>query len=167
MCRRAVGDSRIQPPVVPVENHASCRTNAAGEAILPNESAWRPDVVLKIIMSRLLAEADKMLDMPVTCLHPVLVLGSSALHSPNGKSGLSLPGSPLNCAVRELVCLHGPADRLLLSGDHVSLGVTLPSGKGWWRVMWHTCAVQARLDASCCNRLFQHISMWLASLRRR
>ena len=57
--------------MVAVENHSSCRTNAEGEFILPNEHAWRPDTVLKIIMSRLLARADKMLDMPVrvTCIH--------------------------------------------------------------------------------------------------
>lgn len=60
-----MGDARLQPPVVPVENHHSCRANAEGELILPNEQAWRPDTVIKIIMSRLLARADKMLDMPV------------------------------------------------------------------------------------------------------
>ena len=63
--RRAAGDARIQPPILPVENHPSCRTNAQQEPVLPNDHAWRPDLVLTLLVSRLLSQADSALDMPV------------------------------------------------------------------------------------------------------
>ena len=66
ICRRTVGDARLQPPVVPMDACVSGRRNAQGEPVLPNEHAWRPDLALKVMMSNLLALADKKLDMPVS-----------------------------------------------------------------------------------------------------
>ena len=64
--RRAAADARIQPPILAVENHPSCRTNARGEPLLPNDQAWRPELVLTLLVSRLLSQANAALDMPVS-----------------------------------------------------------------------------------------------------
>ena len=39
--------------------------NAQQEPVLPNDHAWRPDLVLTLLVSRLLSQADSALDMPV------------------------------------------------------------------------------------------------------
>jgi hypothetical protein len=36
MIRQAAGDMRLMNPVSLAENHASCRKNAKGDAVLPN-----------------------------------------------------------------------------------------------------------------------------------
>ena len=59
--RQASGDMRLLNPVALVENHPSCRTNAEGLAILPNQLAWKQHLTLLLLSSKLLADTDSLL----------------------------------------------------------------------------------------------------------
>lgn len=89
--RSAAGDARIQPPILAVENAPGCRHNAKGEPLLPNDQAWRPELMLTMLVSRLLAQADAALDMPVSCPSVVAAVRLQADADPAG----SLPAGPL------------------------------------------------------------------------
>ena len=55
--RQAAGDVRlVNPHVSLVENHPACRTNRAGQKVLPNGQAWKPHLLLLSFASKILAE---------------------------------------------------------------------------------------------------------------
>ena len=60
-CRRAVGGMRGNLPVIHVENHPQCRKNEKGEAILPDEQAWRPKLLISLLATKLMSDVQKAL----------------------------------------------------------------------------------------------------------
>lgn len=60
ICQTA-GDARLMLPVSLVENHQSCRTNRAGERVLPNGQVWKPHLLLLCFASKVLGEANAIL----------------------------------------------------------------------------------------------------------
>ncbi|KAF3548957.1 hypothetical protein DY000_02000642 [Brassica cretica] len=62
--RQAAGDVRlVNPHVSLVENHPACRTNRAGQKVLPNGQAWKPHLLLLSFASKILAEANALLKL--------------------------------------------------------------------------------------------------------
>lgn len=61
--RQAAGDSRLMNPVSLVENHSACRTNRAGQRVLPNGQVWKPHLLLLSFASKILAEANTLLKL--------------------------------------------------------------------------------------------------------
>nr|GMC95485.1 translocase of chloroplast 120, chloroplastic-like [Ipomoea batatas] len=61
--RQAAGDMRLMNPVSLVENHSACRTNRAGQRVLPNGQVWKPHLLLLSFASKILAEANKLLKL--------------------------------------------------------------------------------------------------------
>ena len=59
--RAAAGDMRLYSPAALAENHPACRTDADGDALLPNGQAWRPALLLSVLASKLLSKADAVL----------------------------------------------------------------------------------------------------------
>jgi len=64
--RQAAGDMRLMNPVSLVENHPACRTNRAGERVLPNGQIWKPQLLLLCFASKILAEANSLLKLQDT-----------------------------------------------------------------------------------------------------
>ncbi|KAL6497899.1 hypothetical protein OROHE_026745 [Orobanche hederae] len=64
--RQAAGDMRLMNPVSLVENHSACRTNRAGQRILPNGQVWKSHLLLLSFASKILAEANTLLKMQDT-----------------------------------------------------------------------------------------------------
>jgi GTP-binding protein EngB required for normal cell division len=56
--RQAAGDMRLMNPVALAENHPLCRTNRAGERVLPNGQVWKPQLLLLCFASKILTEAN-------------------------------------------------------------------------------------------------------------
>ncbi|KAF3515317.1 hypothetical protein F2Q69_00000663 [Brassica cretica] len=54
--RQAARDLRLVNPVSLVENHPACRTNRAGQRVLPNGQAWKPHLLLLSFASKILAQ---------------------------------------------------------------------------------------------------------------
>ncbi|KAL6642738.1 hypothetical protein ACP70R_020919 [Stipagrostis hirtigluma subsp. patula] len=87
--RQAAGDVRLMNPVSLVENHMACRTNRAGQRVLPNGQVWKPQLLLLCFASKVLAEANvllKLQDSPTgkpsrTRIPPLPFLLSSLLQS--------------------------------------------------------------------------------------
>ncbi|XP_062201401.1 translocase of chloroplast 101, chloroplastic-like [Phragmites australis] len=87
--RQAAGDVRLMNPVSLVENHSACRTNRAGQRVLPNGQVWKPQLLLLCFASKVLAEANMLLklqDSPIgkpsrTRIAPLPFLLSSLLQS--------------------------------------------------------------------------------------
>lgn len=44
-----------------MENHPNCRTNQQGQAVLPNQLAWKEHLTLLLLSSKLLADTDALL----------------------------------------------------------------------------------------------------------
>ncbi|AQL05667.1 translocase of chloroplast 120, chloroplastic [Zea mays] len=94
--RQAAGDGRLMNPVSLVENHSACRTNRAGQRVLPNGQVWKPQLLLLCFASKVLAEANvllKLQDSPIgklshTRIPPLPFLLSSLLQS---RAPLKLP----------------------------------------------------------------------------
>jgi len=63
MIRQAAGDMRLMNPVSLAENHASCRKNAKGDAVLPNGQVWKPQLLLLCFASKILTEANSLLNL--------------------------------------------------------------------------------------------------------
>eukprot|EP00959_Pyramimonas_sp_CCMP1952_P287488 6012580-Pyramimonas_sp.AAC.3 len=63
MIRQAAGDMRLMNPVSLAENHASCRKNARGDAVLPNGQVWKPQLLLLCFASKILTEANSLLNL--------------------------------------------------------------------------------------------------------
>ncbi|KAG9442601.1 hypothetical protein H6P81_018455 [Aristolochia fimbriata] len=61
--RQAAGDQRLMNPVSLVENHSACRTNRAGQRVLPNGQVWKPQLLLLSFASKILAEANTLLKL--------------------------------------------------------------------------------------------------------
>ncbi|KAJ7553036.1 hypothetical protein O6H91_06G082400 [Diphasiastrum complanatum] len=61
--RQAAGDTRLMNPVSLVENHPACRTNRAGERVLPNGQVWKPQLLLLSFASKILADANSLLKL--------------------------------------------------------------------------------------------------------
>ncbi|KAL3637346.1 hypothetical protein CASFOL_019645 [Castilleja foliolosa] len=64
--RQAAGDTRLMNPVSLVENHSACRTNRAGQRVLPNGQVWKPHLLLLSFASKILAEANTLLKLQDT-----------------------------------------------------------------------------------------------------
>lgn len=64
--RQAAGDMRLSNPVSLVENHPACRTNRAGQKVLPNGQIWKPQLLLLCFASKILAEANTLLKLQET-----------------------------------------------------------------------------------------------------
>ncbi|KAL0348482.1 UNVERIFIED_CONTAM: Translocase of chloroplast, chloroplastic [Sesamum angustifolium] len=64
--RHAAGDMRLMNPVSLVENHSACRTNRAGQRVLPNGQVWKPHLLLLSFASKILAEANTLLKLQDT-----------------------------------------------------------------------------------------------------
>ncbi|XAR72718.1 Small monomeric GTPase [Bertholletia excelsa] len=61
--RQAAGDMRLMNPVSLVENHSACRTNRAGQKVLPNGQVWKPHLLLLSFASKILVEANELLKL--------------------------------------------------------------------------------------------------------
>ncbi|XP_068640223.1 translocase of chloroplast 101, chloroplastic-like [Aristolochia californica] len=61
--RQAAEDVRLMNPVALVENHLACRTNRAGQRVLPNGQVWKPQLLLLSFASKFLAEANTLLKL--------------------------------------------------------------------------------------------------------
>ncbi|KAE9448240.1 hypothetical protein C3L33_19869, partial [Rhododendron williamsianum] len=61
--RQAAGDMRLMNPVSLVENHSACRTNRAGQRVLPNGQIWKAHLLLLSFASKILAEANTLLKL--------------------------------------------------------------------------------------------------------
>lgn len=61
--RQAAGDMRLMNPVSLVENHTACRTNRAGQRVLPNGQVWKPHLLLLSFASKILVEANMLLKL--------------------------------------------------------------------------------------------------------
>lgn len=61
--RQAAQDLRLMNPVSLVENHCACRMNRAGQRVLPNGQVWKPHLLLLSFASKILAEANMLLQL--------------------------------------------------------------------------------------------------------
>ena len=61
--RQAAGDMRLMNPVALAENHPACRTNRQGERVLPNGQVWKPQLLLLCFASKILTEANTLLNL--------------------------------------------------------------------------------------------------------
>ena len=61
--RQAAGDARLMNPVALAENHPMCRTNREGERVLPNGQVWMPQLLLLCFASKILTEANALLNL--------------------------------------------------------------------------------------------------------
>ncbi|KAL5853517.1 hypothetical protein ACOSQ3_008635 [Xanthoceras sorbifolium] len=59
---QAVSDSRLENPVLLVENHPQCRKNINGEHILPNGQVWKSHFLLLCVCTKVLGDANGLLD---------------------------------------------------------------------------------------------------------
>lgn len=59
---QAVSDSRLDIPVLLVENHPQCRKNIKGEYILPNGQIWKSRFFLLCICTKVLGDANSLLE---------------------------------------------------------------------------------------------------------
>ncbi|MBA0799282.1 hypothetical protein Gohar_009808 [Gossypium harknessii] len=64
--RQAAGDMHLMNPVSLAENHSACRTNRAGQRVLPNGQVWKPHLLLFSFASKILAEANSVLKLQET-----------------------------------------------------------------------------------------------------
>ncbi|TKY54794.1 Translocase of chloroplast 90 [Spatholobus suberectus] len=58
---QAVFDSRLENPVLLVENHSQCPKNIMGEKILPNGQVWRSQLLLFCICTKVLGDVNSLL----------------------------------------------------------------------------------------------------------
>ncbi|KAL3650636.1 hypothetical protein CASFOL_007039 [Castilleja foliolosa] len=64
--RQAAGDKRLMNPVSLVENHLACRTNGAGQQVLPNGHVWKPHLLLLCFSVKIMAEINTLLKLQNT-----------------------------------------------------------------------------------------------------
>ncbi|KAM7267480.1 hypothetical protein ACFE04_009646 [Oxalis oulophora] len=57
----AVSDSKLENPVLLVENHPSCKRNLMGEKILPNGQVWKSEFLLLCLCTKVLGDANSFL----------------------------------------------------------------------------------------------------------
>lgn len=70
---QAVSDSRLENPVVLVENHPQCKKNPMGEKVLPNGQVWRSHFMLLCICTKVLGDVNSLLKF-----HDSIELGQSS-----------------------------------------------------------------------------------------
>ncbi|GAB2300284.1 hypothetical protein Dimus_034320 [Dionaea muscipula] len=58
---QSVSDTKLENPVVLVENHPLCRRNIMGEKILPNGQAWKSHFLLLCVCTKVLGDANSFL----------------------------------------------------------------------------------------------------------
>lgn len=58
---QAISDSRLENPILLVENHPLCPKNIMGEKILPNGQVWRSQLLLFCICTKILADVNFLL----------------------------------------------------------------------------------------------------------
>ncbi|XP_071724460.1 translocase of chloroplast 90, chloroplastic [Rutidosis leptorrhynchoides] len=58
---QAVSDSKLENPVLFVENHPECRANSNGDKILPNGQIWRSQFLLSCLCTKILGDVNKIL----------------------------------------------------------------------------------------------------------
>ncbi|XP_039051322.1 translocase of chloroplast 90, chloroplastic-like isoform X2 [Hibiscus syriacus] len=59
---QAVSDSRLENPLLLVENDPRCKRNFMGESILPNGQVWKSQFLLLCICTKVLCDANKLLE---------------------------------------------------------------------------------------------------------
>ncbi|XP_031401969.1 translocase of chloroplast 90, chloroplastic isoform X1 [Punica granatum] len=59
---QAVADSRLENPVLLVENHPLCKRNSMGQKILPNGQAWISQFLLLCVCTKVLNDANRLLE---------------------------------------------------------------------------------------------------------
>lgn len=59
---QAVSDSKLENPVVLVENDPHCKKNFMGESVLPNGQVWKSHFLLLCICTKVLGDANTLLD---------------------------------------------------------------------------------------------------------
>ncbi|KAB5514636.1 hypothetical protein DKX38_028542 [Salix brachista] len=59
---QAVSDSKLENPVVLVENDPHCKKNFMGESVLPNGQVWKSHLLLLCICTKALGDANTLLD---------------------------------------------------------------------------------------------------------
>ncbi|CAJ1944669.1 unnamed protein product [Sphenostylis stenocarpa] len=59
---QAVFDSRLENPVLLVENHSQCSKNIMGEKILPNGQVWRSQLLFFCICTKVLGDVNSLLN---------------------------------------------------------------------------------------------------------
>lgn len=59
----AVSDAKLENPVVLAENHLQCSTNTSGERILPNGQAWKQQLLLMCMCTKVLGDANSLLGL--------------------------------------------------------------------------------------------------------
>ncbi|KAK8602121.1 hypothetical protein V6N12_051939 [Hibiscus sabdariffa] len=59
---QAVSDSRLENPLLLVENDPRCKRNFMGESILPNGQVWKSQFLLLCICTKVLSDANKLLE---------------------------------------------------------------------------------------------------------
>lgn len=69
--RQAISDSRLEIPVLLVENHPQCKRNVMGEKILPNGQVWRSQFLLLCICTKVLSDVNILLKLHSIELGPV------------------------------------------------------------------------------------------------
>ncbi|CAH2072294.1 unnamed protein product [Thlaspi arvense] len=58
---QAVSDTKIENPVLLVENHPSCKKNPAGEYVLPNGLVWKPQFMFLCVCTKVLGDVQSLL----------------------------------------------------------------------------------------------------------
>ncbi|XP_058111737.1 translocase of chloroplast 90, chloroplastic isoform X2 [Magnolia sinica] len=58
---QAVSDTRLENPILLVENHSSCKTNMKGEKVLPNGQVWWSQFMLLCASTKVLGDANALL----------------------------------------------------------------------------------------------------------
>lgn len=58
---QAVSDTKLENPVLLVENHPSCRKNPAGEYVLPNGQVWKPQFMFLCVCTKVLGDVQSLL----------------------------------------------------------------------------------------------------------
>lgn len=59
--QQAVSDSRLENPLLLVENHPQCKTNIKGEKVLPDGQAWKSQFLLLCACTKVLNDANALL----------------------------------------------------------------------------------------------------------
>ncbi|KVI11695.1 hypothetical protein Ccrd_009891 [Cynara cardunculus var. scolymus] len=59
---QAISDSKLENPIIFVENHPQCKTNINGDKILPNGQIWKSQFLLSCLCTKILGDVNKLLD---------------------------------------------------------------------------------------------------------
>ncbi|KAL8129611.1 hypothetical protein V2J09_018766 [Rumex salicifolius] len=96
---QAVSDTKLEIPVVLVENHHGCRINVKGEKLLPNGQAWKSQLLFLCLSTKVLRDANSILGF-----YDSIELGSS--------TGTRLPSLPhlLSTLLRQHPSINGAGD---------------------------------------------------------